>query len=259
MKLDEMKKRKAELGYSNEQISRLSGIPVSTIRKIFAGITKQPRYETLQALDMVLSQANRFSETTFQYMTKPQGEYTVEDLENFPEDAYVELIDGVLYSLSSPTIDHQTIASSIWLQLKLHVKNNKGRSIVTIAPCDVHLTENDNKTLMQPDLFITCDRSKIVNGRIKGAPDFVLEVLSPTTKKKDHSIKLQKYLEAGVREYWLIDQDKQKVIVYLLEEDIDTFLYTFDDKIPVAIWNNECYVDMKEVQEELDFIYDTSE
>lgn len=199
---------------------------------------------------------NNFKETLFKYMTKAQGEYTIEDLEDFPEDSLVELIDGVLYSLSSPTIDHQTIALEICIQLKDHVKKNKGRCIVTIAPCDVHLREDDNKTLVQPDLFILCDRDKIVNGRIKGAPDFVLEVLSPSTKTKDHTIKLQKYREAGVREYWLVDQDKQKVIVYLLEDDINTFLYTFDDKIPIAIWNNQCFVDMKTIKEELSFLYE---
>ena len=256
MNIDEMKKRKDELGYSNERLSILSGVPMSTIQKIFSGTTSKPRYETLLALERVLSATNRFSETAFQYMKKSQGEYTIDDLEDFPEDAYVELIDGVLYSLSSPTIDHQAIALDICIQLKNHVKKNKGRCIVTIAPCDVHLKEDDDKTLVQPDLFITCDRSKIVNGRIKGAPDFVLEVLSPSTKKKDFSIKLKKYVEAGVREYWLVDQDNQKVVVYLLENDINTFLYTFDDKIPVAIWDNECYVDMKEIQDELNFLYE---
>ena len=70
------------------------------------------------------------------------------------------------------------------------------------------------------------------------------------------SIKLKKYIEAGVREYWLVDQENRKVIVYLLENDINTFLYTFDDKIPVAIWDNECYVDMQEIQEELNFLYE---
>ena len=256
MNIEEMKKRKVELGYSNERLSMLSGIPASTIQKIFSGTTTKPRYETLLALEAVLSQTNRFSETAFQYMTKMQGEYTIQDLEGFPEDSYVELIDGVLYSLSSPTIDHQTIASSIWMQLKLYVKANKGRCIVTMAPCDVHLREDDNKTLVQPDLFVTCDRNKIVNGRIKGAPDFILEVLSPSSKMKDYTIKLQKYQESGVREYWLVDQDKQKVIVYLLEDDINTFLYTFDDRIPVAIWNNECHVDMREIKEELEFLYE---
>lgn len=256
MNIDEMKRRKDELGYSNERLSVLSGVPESTIQKIFSGTTAKPRYATLIALERALLATDKFSETAFKYMTKSQGEYTVEDLERFPEDSYVELIDGVLYSLSSPTIEHQTIASSIWMQLKLYIKLNKGRCIVTIAPCDVRLREDDNKTLVQPDLFVTCDRKKIVSGKIKGAPDFVLEVLSPSTKTKDYTIKLQKYHEAGVREYWLVDPDKEKVIVYLLEDDINTFLYTFDDKIPVAIWNNECYVDMREIKEELNFLHE---
>ena len=198
---------------------------------------------------------NSFNETAFKYMTKAQGEYTIDDLENFPEDSYVELIDGVLYVLASPTIDHQTIALEICISLKSHIKKNKCGCIVAIAPCDVHLIEEDNKTLVQPDLFIICDKNKIVNGRIKGAPDLVLEVLSPSTKLKDCTIKLKKYHEAGVREYWIVDPDNKKVIVYLLDQGLDTFLYTFDDKIPVGIWDGQCYVDMKDIQEELDFIY----
>ena len=75
------------------------------------------------------------------------------------------------------------------------------------------------------------------------------------TKKKDFTIKLQKYMEAGTREYWLVDPDKQKVIVYLLENGPDPFLYTFKDKIPVYIFNNECVIDMEEILEEIDFLY----
>ena len=67
----------------------------------------------------------------------------------------------------------------------------------------------------------------------------------PSTKKKDHTIKLNKYSEAGVREYWLVDPANKKVIVYLLEEGLNTFLYTFEDRIPVAIWNNGCYINMQ--------------
>jgi len=254
MTLEQLKKRKAQLGYSNEKIAQLSGVPVSTVRKIFSGITKQPRYETILALDVALSPSYTLNETALAYMTKAQGQYTIDDYNALPEEARVELIDGVLYDMSSPAIDHQTIASSIFLQLKLHTRKNKGPCIVIIAPCDVHLSKEDNKTIVQPDLFILCDKNKIVNGRIEGAPDFVLEVLSPSTRRKDMAIKFNKYIESGVREYWIIDQENKKVIVYLFEDDINTFMYTFNDKIPVAVWNNEYHVDMREVQNELDFI-----
>ena len=255
MNIEEMKKRKVELGYSNERLSVLSGVPISTIQKIFSGTTMKPRYETLLALERVLSSKSRFSETAFQYMAKPQGEYTREDLEAFPVDACVELIDGVLYDMSGATHEHQLITFNIGFQLKKHVIQNKGTCSVTVAPCDVHLQADDSKTAVQPDVFVVCDKSKISRKNIEGAPDLVVEVLSPSTKKKDYTIKFLKYSEAGVREYWLVDPDNQKVIVYLLGDDINTFLYTFDDKIPVAIWGNECYVDMNAIKEELDFLY----
>ena len=218
-------------------------------------MTIEEKKKTELGYSAALSKTNRFSEAAFQYMTKMQGEYTREDLEAFPVDACVELIDGVLYDMSGATHEHQLITFNIGFQLKQHVIQNKGTCSVTVAPCDVHLQADDSKTAVQPDVFVVCDKSKISRKNIEGAPDLVVEVLSPSTKKKDYTIKFHKYSEAGVLEYWLVDPDNQKVIVYLLGDDINTFLYTFDDKIPVAIWGNECYVDMNAIKEELDFLY----
>lgn len=198
---------------------------------------------------------NSFNETAFKYMTKAQGEYTIEDYDQLPEDSFVELIDGVLYDLSSPSVMHQIIATELLMRFKFFIKNSHGPCLPIIAPCDVILRKEDNRTVVQPDVFVVCDRSKIIGGRIEGAVDLAVEVISPSTKKKDFTIKLQKYMEAGTREYWLVDPDKQKVIVYLLENGPDPFLYTFKDKIPVYIFNNECVIDMEEILEEIDFLY----
>lgn len=199
---------------------------------------------------------NRLNETAFKYMTKPQGEYTIEDYDQLPEDSFVELIDGVLYDLSGPSVMHQIIAASIFVELKSFIKSSHGPYLPIIAPCDVILRKDDNMTVVQPDVFVVCDKKKIIDGRIEGAVDLAVEVISPSTKKKDFTIKLQKYMEAGTREYWIVDPDKQKVIVYILENGPDPFLYTFKDSIPVYIFNNECLVDMEEILEEINFLYE---
>ena len=83
-----------------------------------------------------------------------------------------------------------------------------------------------------------------------------IEVLSPSTRRKDMTVKLNKYSEAGVREYWIVDIDNRKVIVYLLDGDMIPMVYTFADKVPVAIFDNECEVDFAEIDEQISFMYD---
>ena len=124
-----------------------------------------------------------------------------------------------------------------------------------MAPTDVHIMR-DGRTMVQPDIFVVCDRSKFTKERIEGAPDFVIEVLSPSTRRKDMTVKLNKYSEAGVREYWIVDIDNSKVIVYLLDGDMIPRVYTFADKVPVAIFDNECEVDFAEIDEQISFMYE---
>ena len=122
----------------------------------------------------------------------------------------------------------------------------------------------DDKTMVQPDVFVVCDRNKLTGYTVEGAPDLIVEILSPSTKRKDMTIKLNKYLEAGVREYWLVDPEKKKVIVYLsgdgdLVDDLDVMIYGFDDPVPVMIFDGECVIDMKEMYENNRFLFDLME
>ena len=114
----------------------------------------------------------------------------------------------------------------------------------------------DNKTMVQPDVYVVCDKSKIVNGRLFGAPDFIVEVLSPSTAKKDTGIKSAKYAAAGVREYWIVDARKERIVVYILNEEgyYDISLYTVHDEIPVFIFNNKCVIDFQEIWDYLEFM-----
>lgn len=256
MNIEELKKRKKELGYSNEKISEISGVPLSTIQKIFAGVTQQPRYDTLAALARALDDI-KVREVAFQYgIEREQGEYTIEDYDSFPEDVRVELIDGVFYVISSPNVVHQKLVLTLCRKLEDHIRKNNGQCITMLSPMDVHLREDDDRTMVQPDIFVVCDRGKFTRQRIEGAPDLVVEVTSPSTKRKDMTIKLHKYEEAGVREYWLVDPDAKKIVVYVLEGDMIPRVYTFEDKIPVGIFNGDCIIDMADVYGELKFFFE---
>lgn len=259
MTIQEMKERKRELGYTYAQISALSGVPLGTVQKIFNGSTSSPRYDTLRALEQVLRGSSEplIREASTPYMAKEQGEYTLEDYYKLPDDPRMELIDGVLYDMTAPTSGHQLIIGFIYAQLFNHVATHKGSCLPMVSPVDVQL-DCDDKTMVEPDLLIVCDRDKVIDRCVYGAPDFIIEVLSRSTKKKDAVIKLNKYLNAGVREYWMIDPMKKKVIVYDFEHDEYPVLYGFDAKVPVQIWDGECVIDFQELYEHIRFLYERS-
>ena len=241
MTLSEMKERKKELGYSYEQIADMSGVPLSTVQKVFSGATQSPRYETLLAIETVLEDysTSKVSEVAVQYGNKPvkrQGEYTVEDYYNWPEDERIELIDGVIYHVSMPSIKHQSIVGEIDFILKSFVKKKKGKCRVFGAGIDVRL-DCDDKTMVVPDITVVCKKDDFTEQYLNGAPDLVVEVLSPSTRKKDMTLKLQKYVNAGVREYWIVDPDKNRITVYNFESE-DTIEYSFSDSIKAGIYDN---------------------
>ena len=248
--VDEMIRQKNKLGLTYAQIASLSGIPVGTVQKVLGKITASPRYDTLLALEKVLipeSDSNTLNEDepafgeTAQYNShtiipsdKKPGEYTLDDYYALPDDQRVELIDGVFYDMSAPSTIHQIISLNMSIQIKRFIDKNKGNCMVFIAPCDVQL-DMDNKTMVQPDVMIICKKDMIVKKNIFGCPDFIVEVLSSSTKKKDMSLKLAKYENAGVKEYWMVDPDKLKIIVYDFAHDYDVSIYGFEDKVQMSI------------------------
>jgi len=253
-----MKEIKRERGYSNEQIARLSGVPLSTVRKIFSGATTAPRYDTLQALSKVFEEPSLYIKEPFApYTAKQQGEFTLDDYYAVPEEQRVELIDGVIYDMGAPTTIHQLLIGILHSLLRSYIKRNHGKCTAFLSPADVRL-DCDNKTMVQPDVFVICDRSKITRTCCEGAPDLIIEVLSPSTKKKDSFLKAQKYLDAGVREYWLVDPMRKRVVVYLFDgsPDFAQNLYTFEHSVPVAIFDGKCVINFAEVYEEIAFLYE---
>ncbi len=179
---------------------------------------------------------------------KKQGEYTLDDYYAIPDEYRVELIDGVIYYMGAPTSFHQLIAGEVHRQISNFIIDKGGSCIPFISPIDVQL-DNDEKTMIEPDVIIICNRDQIIPSNILGAPDFVLEVISPGTKRKDYTIKLSKYQNAGVREYWLVDPYQKSIIVYFFEDEASPTIYPFSGKIPVNIYNGELEIDFSRLIE----------
>lgn len=261
MTMDEMRRMKSELGLTNEQVAMLSGVPLGTVQKVFAGVTSSPRYDTLRALEqmfraempkMLKEPGTVYGSTTGR---KKQGEYSIEDYYALPDERRAELIDGVIYDMSAPSVPHQSIALDIREILRSYVRENKGEYIVLASPVDVQI-DRDDKTMVQPDVLVVCDRSKVIKRCIYGAPDLIIEVLSPSTRRKDMTVKLFKYAEAGVREYWLVDPDRKKIVVYDLENEEIPQVYGREAQVPVGIFGGKCRIGFGEIFGYVDFLDD---
>lgn len=199
---------------------------------------------------------NYVRESAAYELERVQGEFTIKDYFALPDDDRKELIDGVFYDMASPTYIHQCLCMRIAVELDNHITKKDGNCVTFSAPLDIQL-DCDDKTIVQPDVIVICDRDKFYKGRIFGAPDFVIEILSPSTSKKDRTIKLYKYRNAGVREYWMIDPEKKSIVVHYFEKESFARLYNFDAKVPVNIFDGECEIDFPEIYEKMTFLYES--
>ena len=148
-----------------------------------------------------------------------------------------ELIDGEIYDMApAPSINHQRIVRKLLGKIDRYIEDNHGKCEVFSAPCDVKINE---KLSVQPDLFVVCDPDKLDEHRCNGAPDWVIEILSPSNSDHDTRKKLYLYSETGVREYWIVDPMEERVTVYNFGETGLIGLYTFDDDIAVGIYKDE--------------------
>lgn len=125
-----------------------------------------------------------------------------------------------------------------------------GDCFLFTAPVDVRL-DNDDYTMLQPDLAIVCQKEKLTKQYIAGAPDFIIEIVSPSTRKRDQFLKLMKYQNAGVREFWIVDVEKERIITYFFEEDDIPVIYGLEDDIPVKIYQRELVIHFKEILQAL--------
>jgi len=160
---------------------------------------------------------------------------TYADYASWDDDNRYELIDGVVHMMSAPTADHQRIL--IRLVRKLADFLDDKPCEVFAAPFDVCLfgKGDEDNTVVQPDVLVICDDKKTANNKYcNGAPDLAIEILSPSTSRLDRIKKLNKYLQAGVREYWIVDPDDKNIIVNILDDE-KYVIYAYDDNDIISL------------------------
>ncbi len=295
---EQLRRKKREAGLTNAELAERTGIPISTIAKVLSGVTKNPRKDTLKAIGEVLgiemdpddfetdtygtntpygyhqnwsqvnvlrdkgyvygSSARKLHKHTSQNNQVIEKYHTLSDYLALPDDRRVELIDGKFYDLAAPTGLHQIIALECWKQIDRCIDEHGMPCRVMAAPFDV-LLDSDQYTVVQPDVMIFCKHPEyVLEARAPKAPDFVIEVLSPSTRMKDIFLKTFKYQNAGVQEYWLVDPDKKTVTTHVFgqnendrESDTLTSVYTFAHQVPVHLSEGKCTIDFSAIEKKL--------
>lgn len=162
--------------------------------------------------------------------------YTTEDIYNLPDGQRAELVDGRLYMMAPSSRRHQQIVGELFTIISNHIKSQNGTCEPYISPFSVFLNEDD-RNYVEPDISVICDKNKLTDRGCTGAPDWIIEVVSPGSQRMDYMIKLFKYRTAGVREYWIVDQQKNRITVYNLEKE-DVAEYSFKDVVKSGIYEN---------------------
>ena len=163
--------------------------------------------------------------------------YTIDDIYALPEGTRAELIDGRMYLMAPPTTSHQRILYAVARKISDYIDKKGGDCEVFLAPFAVFLNQDD-RNYVEPDISVIFDKKKLDEKGCNGAPDWIIEVTSPSNPQNDYGIKLFKYRTAGVREYWIINPQKNSVMVYDLEKEEKSNQYTFEDIVPVCIYED---------------------
>jgi Uma2 family endonuclease len=181
-------------------------------------------------------------------LLKEEERYTYTDLLKWDEDFRAELYEGDAIVKEPPLTVHQRVLAELFFQIMSHLKGKKGK--VFPAPFGVRLfpkKDRSDDTFFEPDIVVVCDPAKLDEKGCNGPPDFVIEIISPSSARYDRIYKLRKYEKAGVREYWIIDPETKSVQVFTLENG--RFLasgYDETEKAPVSILEG-CEIDLQAV------------
>lgn len=162
---------------------------------------------------------------------------TSKDYWNLPENERAELINGCLYAMAPPSRVHQRIVFQLSRIIGNYIADHSGVCEVYTAPFAVNLNAND-ETYVEPDISVICDPGKLTDRGCCGAPDFIVEVISPSSRRMDYSTKNALYCDAGVREYWIVDPAKECTTVYRYEEDVAPNVIPFTQTIPIGIYGD---------------------
>lgn len=169
-------------------------------------------------------------------LSQKKENYTINDIYSLPEGHRAELIDSQLYMMAPPGRLHQKILGTLYRKIATYIDRKGGSCEVYIAPFAIFLT-SDEKNYVEPDISVICDTNKLTDKGCAGAPDWIVEIVSPSSRRMDYYLKLFKYRTAGVREYWIVDPDKKRIMVYTFESD-DTAEYTFSETIKAGIYDD---------------------
>ena len=161
--------------------------------------------------------------------------YSIDDIYNLPDGQRAELIDGELYMMAAPDRIHQRLVMVLSNSIFNYIQDKNGDCEVYPSPFAVFLS-GDDRIYLEPDISVICDKNKLTDQGCKGAPDWIIEIVSPSSRSMDYNKKLFKYRTAGVREYWIVDSDKRMTTVYSFEKDT-VEQYAFGEDIPVGIYD----------------------
>lgn len=165
---------------------------------------------------------------------REEERYTIDYIYALPDGERAELIDGRIYDMAPPNTRHQRLLMNLSYEIENYIRQKNGGCEVLPAPFAVFL-KKDETTYVEPDISVICDPDKLDEKGCHGAPDWIVEIVSPGSKQMDYFRKLLLYGEAGVREYWIVDPMKQRVMVYGFEQET-VEEYTFGQEVPVGIY-----------------------
>lgn len=175
---------------------------------------------------------------------------TLEQYEALPVGERVEVFDGIAYNMASPSQIHQSISMQLSTIINNYILRRKGACSIFSAPFDVLLSDRP-LLIVQPDIMVICDKSKLDGKRCNGAPDFIIEIVSPGNPADDYIRKLYYYQKAGVREYWIVDPRRRMVTVNCFQENLLNIQYSFDSAVRVGIFD-DLIIDFRDLARLLD-------
>ena len=259
-----------ETGMSNLEFSEYTGIPKKTIDAVLFGkkaitaemavkiesVTQISAHYWIQIqkeYDSFLERKDYIPMVSLDFDKR----YTYADCLSWPEGFRCEIINGVARKLPPVNTAHANVSSKLMCLLHSYIETNRYPYKIFGGIFDVRLPDHNEtapdkiETVVQPDLCIICDVSKLDEYGCFGAPDMIVEILSPATLKNDCIRKFLLYEEHGVREYWMVHPNDKAITVFLLQKNgrfSDGFLYEFKGKVPVHVLHN-CLIDLNDVFE----------
>ncbi len=170
--------------------------------------------------------------------------YTIKDIEALPEGERAELIDGKMYMMATPTLTHQELLGWLYFKIRLYISGKGGPCRVILSPFAVYI-KDDEHNYVEPDVIVICDRDKLDEKGCHGAPDWAIEIVSPSSRTMDYIRKCSLYEAAGVREYWIVDPKERRILVYDFEHGTSA-QHSFVEQVKAGIYE-DFFLDFKEV------------